>query len=394
MNILAISTRIPAPGRKGDQVVAFYRLAHLVKRGHSVRLICFGDNFKRDDLDARTSLQALGIHVVLIKWSPFEAFFNLFLAIPNTAMPFQVALFKSRIFSAEVSTAIDSFKPDLLYCITIRVSQNIPIKYSEFVIDFIDSMILNFSRRKNTGGFFEKFIYSLELSRLKKFEINLANMSRRSFVVSELDRRAIGSEKIHVTPLGIDLNQFFKRDIIIYDPVIVFSGNMSYQPNIDAVVWFLKNCWNKLKSENSNIRFIITGSDPHSQILELSSGDPNILVTGRVTSIADVLRTAMIAVAPMQSGSGMQFKILEAMACGVPVIATTLGLGNINASVGNDLFVSDTPDEFVQTIIKLIEDFSLRQRVGESGRNFVFRSHSWSALNSIFETRLIESLDL
>jgi len=394
MNILAISTRIPAPGRKGDQVVAFYRLVHLVKRGHSVRLICFGDNCKPDDIDARTSLQALGIHVVLVKWSPFEAFLNLFCAIPNTGMPFQVALFKSRIFSAEVSTTIDGFRPDLLYCITIRVSQNIPIKCSNFVIDFIDSMVLNFSRRKNRGGVFEKLIYSLELSRLKKFEINLANMSRRSFVVSELDRRAIGSEKIHVTPLGIDLNHFFKQDAIINDPVIVFSGNMSYQPNVDAVVWFLKNCWNKLKSENSNIRFIITGSNPHSHILELSSGDQNIFVTGRVASIADVLRTAMIAIAPMQSGSGMQFKILEAMACGVPVVATTLGLGNINASVGNDLFVSDTPDEFVQTIIRLIEDFGLRQRVGESGRNFVFRSHSWSALNSIFETHLIESLDL
>jgi glycosyltransferase involved in cell wall biosynthesis len=394
MNILAISTRIPAPGRKGDQVVAFYRLAHLVKRGYSVRLICFGDNCKPDDLDARTSLQALGVHVVFVKWSPFEAFLNLFCAIPNTGMPFQVALYKSRIFSAEVATAIGGFKPDLLYCITIRVSQNIPIKYTDLAIDFIDSMVLNFSRRKDRGGFFEKFIYSLELVRLKKFEVNLANMSRCSFVVSEFDRRAIGSDKIHVTPLGIDLNHFFKRDVVTNDPVIVFSGNMSYQPNVDAVVWFLKNCWNKLKSENLNIRFIIAGSNPHSKILELSFGDSNILVTGRVVSIADVLRTAMIAVAPMQSGSGMQFKILEAMACGVPVITTTLGLGNINASVGDDLFVGDTPDEFVQTIIRLIEDFGLRQRVGESGHNFVFRSHSWSALNSIFENHLIESLYL
>jgi glycosyltransferase involved in cell wall biosynthesis len=394
MNILAISTRIPAPGRKGDQVVAFYRLAHLVKRGHSVRLICFGDNGKPDDLDARTSLQALGIHVVLVKWNLFEAFLNLFRVIPNAGMPFQVALFKSQIFSAEVSTAIDRFKPDLLYCITIRVSQNIPVKCSNFVIDFIDSMVLNFSRRKNSGGFFENFIYSLELSRLKKFEINLANIARRSFVVSELDRRAIGSEKIHVTPLGIDLNHFFKQDAIINDPVIVFSGNMSYQPNVDAVIWFLKNCWNKLKLENSSIRFIVTGSNPHSQILELSSDDPNVFVTGRVASIADVLRTAMIAVAPMQSGSGMQFKILEAMACGVPVITTTLGLGNINASVDHDLFVCDTPDEFVRTIVELIEDFGLRQRVGDSGHNFVFRNHSWSALNATFESYLIESLDL
>lgn len=394
MNVLAISTRIPALGRKGDQVVAFYRLAHLVKCGHSVRLICFGDSRNTYDLDARSSLQALGIHVVLVKWSPFEAFLNLFRVIFIAGMPFQVFLFKSRVFFTEVSSVIDSFKPDLLYCITIRVSKNIPIKYNNFVIDFIDSMALNFSRRKNLGGLFANFIYSLELRRLQKFEVNLANMSRRSFVVSELDQRTIGSEKVHVTPLGIDLNYFFKRDVRINDPVIVFSGNMSYQPNVDAVVWFLKNCWRKLNSKNSNIRFIITGSNPHPRIVELSSGDPNVFVTGRVASIADVLRTAMIAVAPMQSGSGMQFKILEAMACGVPVITTSLGLGNINARVGHDLIVRDSPEEFVEAIIELIGDFGLRQRVGDCGHNFVVRNHSWSALNGTFERHLIESVGL
>ena len=102
----------------------------------------------------------------------------------------------------------------------------------------------------------------------------------------------------------------------------------------------------------------------------------------------------MLAVAPMQSGSGMQFKILEAMACGVPVIATTLGLGNINASVDNDLFVSDAPGEFVQSIIRLIEDDNLRQRVGDAGHDFVFHNHSWRALNTNFENHLIESLKL
>lgn len=393
MNILAISTRIPARGRKGDQVVAFYRLAHLVKCGHSVRLICFGDSCKPDDHVARNSLQELGIHVVLVKWSPLEALFNLFRAFNNDKMPFQVALFKSRLFSAEVSNAFDGLKPDLLYCITIRVSQNIPISCSNFIIDFIDSMVLNFSRRKMSGRFFENFLYSLELNRLRSYEVSLANASRRSFVVSELDRRAIASEKIHIIPIGIDFNYFFKREKPADDPIIVFSGNMSYQPNVDALVWFFKNCWSELKLLKPGIHFIIAGSNPHAKILELSSGDPNVLVTGSVASIADVLRTAMIAVAPMQSGSGMQFKILEAMACGVPVIATTLGLGNINASVGNDLLVSDAPDEFVESVIRLIEDDNLRHRVGNAGHDFVFQNHSWSALNIELENHLIESLE-
>jgi glycosyltransferase involved in cell wall biosynthesis len=394
MNVLAISTRIPALGRKGDQVVSFYRLTHLVKCGHSVRLICFGNGYNSDDFNAKTSLEDFGIHVVLIKWRPFEAFLNLCRVIPYVEIPFQVALFKSRNFSIEVLRSIDLFKPDLLYCNTIRVSENIPSDYPHLAIDFIDSMILNFSRRLKTASFFKKFIFSKELNRLKTFENNLAINSRCSFVVSDLDRRMIGSNKIHITPLGIDLNLFYKRDLTINNPSIVFSGNLSYQPNVDAVTWFLKNCWKRLKSNDYKIQFIIAGNNPHSQILRLASDDPNIFVTGKVASIADVLRKAMIAIAPMQSGSGMQFKILEAMACGVPVVTTTLGLGNIHARAGHDLFVSDTPDEFVLAILSLIDDSDLRRKIETSGHNFVVNNHSWSALNDSFERHLIESIDL
>jgi glycosyltransferase involved in cell wall biosynthesis len=139
------------------------------------------------------------------------------------------------------------------------------------------------------------------------------------------------------------------------------------------------------------VRLVIAGNNPRPEVIALRS-DNKVTVTGRVASLAAVLNSSRVSIAPMQSGSGMQFKILEAMACGVPVIASTLGLGDIAAVDGQDIILADTPDSFTDAVISLLQSESLREKIGDAGLRYVQAHHSWDAINERFEQTLLSTV--
>ncbi len=112
-----------------------------------------------------------------------------------------------------------------------------------------------------------------------------------------------------------------------------------------------------------NVRLIIAGNNPRPEVIALGS-NKNVIVTGRVESLGVILNSSRVSIAPMQSGSGMQFKILEAMACGVPVVSTTMGLGDIAAIDGKEIILADTPDSFSNSVITLLKSSIYRQSIG------------------------------
>lgn len=384
MKILAVSIRIPAVERQGDQTVSFSRLTHLAWIGHSVEVICFGDLRAEDDQLAKQTLEASGIVVHLVQWSLVEAAWRLFEALFSPSMPFQCALYKSWRFSKLVSEVSHRLQQDFIYSVMVRVAPNITSCKGKILVEMVDSMELNFSRRASLAKGLKRWMLNLEKRRVSAFEKALADRAEHSFVVSNIDRQAIGSPKVEAIPLGIDMRRFIKTRRLGDNPILVFTGNMFYQPNVDAVCWFVQHCWARIKQAVPDARLVIAGSNPQPRVVSLSKNDTTISVTGRVPSITDVLHTATVSIAPMQSGSGMQFKILEAMACGVPVITTKLGLGDISALPGKDLLIADNPSEFIEHVLRLICSTDLNQAIGDSGLEYVLRNHSWDAMNQKF----------
>jgi glycosyltransferase involved in cell wall biosynthesis len=385
MNFLVLATRIPAPDKKGDQVVAFHRLTYLAKRGHTIRLICFGDESNPEDFQARQNLNLHGINVKFVGYSRVEALFNLFVAFIRPSLPFQCAIYKSKAFIAEVNEAVRSDPPDSVYCILVRVLENLGNIDVKLFIEMVDSMALNFSRRASISSYLKPWILKIEARRIRVYEKYWANCSEHSFVVSDVDKLEINSHRISVIPLGIDLHVIKSTHCIQPNSNIVFTGNMHYQPNIDAVLWFVRNCWDNIKKIYPDVILIIAGRNPAGEVALLAKADSSIKVIGYVNSMSDVFCSASVAIAPMQSGSGMQFKILEAMANGVPVVTTHLGLGDIRASVGRDLLVADTANDFVECVVKLLRASDFRNQVGINGFNYVREFHVWDALNAKFE---------
>ena len=134
----------------------------------------------------------------------------------------------------------------------------------------------------------------------------------------------------------------------------------------------------------SKAKLLIVGNNPSSAIISVSKKYPSIKVTGTVPSIIDILSKARVAVAPMQSGSGMQNKILEAMSCGVPVVTTNIGFGDLKTIVGKHLFVEDNTNDFTKKVIYMIKSTKQNMVIGKNSQKYVRRYHNWKILNKIF----------
>ena len=380
MKILAVCSRIPADKRNGDQVLSFHRLAFLAQK-HTVQVLCFLP--KKNDNSDRLALEAIGITVHTVPWRMVNALWFGFMALFDSSVPFQCSFYTSYAFRRKFLNILNDFNPDVLYSVTVRSLCNIGISESPLYVDLVDSMGLNFSRRRDSARGLKKTLLAVESERVLKFERKIAQQAIRSFVVSDLDRIYIGENNVSVLPIGIDLSKFQKNNTFSNDHIVVFSGNMFYQPNVEAALWFVSCCWQAVKALVPDARLVIAGSNPKPSIKELAI-DGSITVTGRVESMAAVINASQVAIAPMQSGSGMQFKVLEAMACAVPVVATTIGLGDIKAIANQDILIGDTPEAIVELVVGLLKDSSKRAKFGQAGYRYVLANHKWDVINERF----------
>ena len=389
MNILALSVRVPEEGKKGDQTLSYHRLRYL-SDNHKITLICFGSH--ESDSMPLAKLESLGITVKVIRWNKITAAKNLLLALFCADAPFQCALFQSGPYRKAVMHSVAEFHPDAVYAVMIRPLMNLPGSCLPLFVDMIDSMGLHLYRRVALERGWRRIVVEMERRRVGAYEVKVISKAVCAFVVSRIDQKFIAQKKVQVLPIGIDNREFFKRPDGSLEPVIAFTGNMNYKPNVDAVLWFYRHCWKKLKFVIPGLRWVIAGSNPLANVVCLRS-DSAITVTGRVVSLAAVLNAARLAIAPMQSGSGMQFKILEAMACGVPVVTTSLGLGDIAAKPDQEVILAESADEFVQAVINLLASADLRRSIGEAGMRYVRAHHTWDTLNAQFEKSMLAALN-
>jgi polysaccharide biosynthesis protein PslH len=377
MNILFITSRLPFPLDRGDRLVCYHRLRTL-SQNHNITLIAFyqsHDELKHIDQFSKMCEKVYPIY--LPKW---KLFLNSLRFLFDWKTPFQVSCYTSRDFQLKIDSIIEREKIDLFHYFLIRTTGLKTPQDAPKVIDLIDSMQLNFFSRIDLEKSWKKIIFREELRRLYSYEKHILEEFDRGMVVSTKDAQYFSDhiDKVKIIPLGIDFNVFKPLNKIERsdDVHIIFSGNMGYAPNIHAVLWFCKNCWNGIIKECHNAKLFIAGSNPSKEILDLAN-HKEIIVTGRVVSMSETIANADIAIAPMQSGSGMQFKILEAMACGIPVITSSLGLGTINAINNKNIIVANTPIEFIENIISLIKDLPKRKMIGNGGLEFVSISHNW-----------------
>lgn len=198
---------------------------------------------------------------------------------------------------------------------------------------------------------------------------------------SEDDRRRVSHRDIRVFPNALPE---IARPTVSEADAIAFSGNLEYHPNVEAVRWFRTQIWPRIRETVPGVEWRLLGSNPEV-VARFTGADPRIHVVGPIDDAVARLAEAKVCVAPLLSGSGTRFKILEAWAAGRAVVSTTLGAEGLGARDGEHLLLADSPQDFARAVLRLWNDPGLRKRLGDAGW-YLFRDRftwptAWRSLD-------------
>lgn len=368
MHILMIAPRFPLPAIKGDKLRAWLMLRTLSKH-HEISLVTYTTSDEERDrmpeVGTYCDVRAAPFH----RWTQWPRT----LAAAPGANPFQTAYYRSRAAAREISDLIS--KTDAIHLNTLRMAENLPRNLaSPLVVDFVDAISLGLQRRAEAASGTAAHAFKSEARRVALMEKSLAESAAAAFCVSEVDATHIDS-RVRVCPHGIDLDTYTVDHGHRAPGLITLSGNLSYPPNIDAAIWTAKEVMPILRRDaKAPVRLRIAGASPSPAVTRLACSD--IEVKGFVADMAKELQKASVAVAPMRMGSGVQTKVIEAMACGVPVVATPRANVGINAQDGEAIRIADDADTFAAAIRDVLTDNEQWQRLAQGGRRFVEANHS------------------
>lgn len=386
MKIFFLTPRVPYPIDKGDKLRAFYQIKYL-SINHDVHLYAIDENCSSPQSYSILNNYCKSIHVVqLKKWKILvNLLFGLFRKIP-----FQTSYYFSRKIKREIEKKINELKPDLVFCQLIRSAEFLKdVSDVPKILDYVDVISTGLERRISASNLFWKIILKQEYKRALKYEEHVFKNFNKSIIITEEDRNYlsfVGKEEVSIIPNGIDMNFFIPLEAEKkYD--LFFSGNLNYPPNVNAAEFIANELLPLISRVKPDIKILIAGASPNSKILALQS--KNITIKGWVDDIRDYYKLSKIFLAPMQIGTGLQNKLLQAMAMKIPCVVSELtrrGLTNGNDDI---VLVAKNTVEYVELIVKLLDDINYANIIAEKGYEYVKANYDWENiilnLESVFK---------
>ncbi len=226
----------------------------------------------------------------------------------------------------------------------------------------------------------------VQWQRLRRYEADTCRDADQVLAVSKADaealRKLIPGLQVTVIPNGIDTKAYQPvepGDGAPSDNTVVFTGTMDFRPNVDAVLWFAREVLPLIQAEAPDVRFLVVGQRPHRRLNPLRK-DPAITLTGWVEDVRPYFAEATVYVAPLRMGGGTRLKLLEAMAMGKAIVATSLGAEGYPVQNGRELILADTPTSFAEGVVSLLKDEERRADLAQTGRAFVEAQYDWRAI--------------
>lgn len=298
--------------------------------------------------------------------------------------PFQVRFFHQNWIQKAINQILKEVQPEHIYCQLIRTTEYVKNYHScSKTLDYMDALSKGMERRIEHVWGLKKWIFTAEYKRLAKYERQIFDYFENHTIISKQDRNYIihpNREEITLVPNGVD-NQFFENFETEKKFDLVFTGNMGYPPNIDAAMYIEKEIMPKIMQFKPAINCLISGANPNPSLKALSSNQ--FVVNGWVEDIRESYLAARIFIAPMMIGTGLQNKLLEAMAMGLPCITTTLANNALLATPDKEILIANDAETFANQIQRLLNDPILFENIASAGQSFVKANYQWSSANAV-----------
>lgn len=376
MKVMMLLSRVPYPLEKGDKLRAFNQLKVLSKH-HDVILVCLND--QKTDPKAIEKLKQFCSDIYVIPLYKHLIFWNLIKGMFNDK-PFQVNYFYQKQAQKQLNKIVEKHLPAHIYVQLIRTAEYAK-KYSFIpnTLDYMDAFSKGIERRIKLSIPGIRRIFIEEAKRLKHYEAGIFKYFDYKTIISEQDRELIehpDHSEIAIIRNGVDFEFFTpKRTTKKYD--VVFTGNMAYPPNVQAAIYLEKEIMPLVRKEQPTATLLIAGASPVPKVKALSSSLTT--VTGWVEDIRDAYNESRIFVAPMQIGTGLQNKLLEAMSMEIPCVTSPLANKALKATPEKHLLIGNNAGEYAKHILQLFNNESLCEQFSTEGKIYVQENFNWES---------------
>lgn len=390
--ILWLSHLVPYPP-KGGVLQRSYNLIREVSRYNDVTLLAFNQTSLVGSLELLQEAKAhfstfCKVEDVVIIPSEASRVKKLLLLLKGLlpTKTYTVEWLQSKLFEQKLEALLTREHFDVIHVDTISLVPYVT-KYKDIKIVLnhhnIESLML-LRRAENEKNWLKKIYFWQEGKKLMRFERKLCGSFSLNVTCSHLDTDRLKTIAPNIkcidVPNGVDLQYFQPVDVAKVEKSLIFAGGLSWYPNLDAMNFFLSKVWPQLVVEIPTISFTIIGRNPPEWMLALQAEYPNLKVTGFVDDVRPYLSQAHIYICPIRDGGGTKLKVLDALAMRMPLVADPIACEGIDVIDGESVIYATTPEDYVDSIKRLINDPVLCKKISDTGATIIHQNYSFESL--------------
>ncbi|MFH2085382.1 MAG: glycosyltransferase [bacterium] len=382
MKILMLTPYLPYPLVSGGQIRTYNLLKHLSLHHDITLFSLIKDESERSHL---SELKKYCTKIELFKRTKNPFVLRNILLAGFSSYPFVVTRNLPLDMKNAVQAELQWDKYDLIHAETFYMMPNIPETRIPIILAEQTIEYLGYQDYMNKANFLLRPILAIDIRKIKYWERYFWQKADKLITMSAEDQQFIEAEvgtklNISVVANGVDLDFFSKvKKHLPPDPTVLFVGTFKWLPNIEAVDEIVSKIWPLILQKLPRAKLKIVGFSPTDKIKAYAS-DPTIEVLGGIDDIRDAFATAHVLLAPIRSGKGTRYKVLEAMITGTPVVATTLAAEGLDLQNGENVLIADTSKGLAEATIKLLKNPPLQSMLGAAGQKLVRKGYSWDII--------------